>query len=77
MYILGWSNSSFDADSSVYPLFHSSNHGATGNRAFLTDAELDEMIIAAAQETDEAARMDLYKQIQERCKELAPWVPLY
>lgn len=47
MFILGWSNSTFDADGSTYQLFHSSNHGATGNRAFMTDATVDELITKA------------------------------
>ena len=29
MFILGWSNTSFDADGSTYQLFYSENHGAT------------------------------------------------
>ena len=52
MFILGWSNGTFDADGSTYQLFHSSNHGATGNRAFMTDATVDELIMKAAQEND-------------------------
>ncbi len=77
MFILGWSNSSFDADSSTYQLFHSSNHGATGNRAFLTDDKVDEMITAAAMEMDNDKRNEIYKELQTHLKELAPWVPLY
>ena len=50
MFILGWSNTSFDADGSTYQLFYSENHGATGNRAFLTDEKVDELIIAAQEE---------------------------
>ena len=77
MFILGWSNSSFDADSSTYQLFHSSNHGATGNRAWLTDEKVDQLIEEAAREMDQDKRMELYKELQFRLKELAPWVPLY
>lgn len=77
MFLLGWSNSSFDADSSTYQLFHSSNHGATGNRAFLTDATIDELIEEAAKEMDDSKRNELYKEIQTTLKDLAPWVPLY
>ena len=64
MFILGWSNSSFDADSSTYQLFHSANHGATGNRAFMTDATVDELITKAAQENDNEKRMEYYKELQ-------------
>lgn len=77
MFLLGWSNSSFDADSSTYQLFHSSNHGATGNRAFLTDATVDQLIEEAAREMDDTKRNELYKELQTTLKDLAPWVPLY
>lgn len=77
MFLLGWSNSSFDADSSTYQLFHSSNHGATGNRAWLSDDEVDRLIEEAARENDDAKRMALYEELQIKLEELAPWVPLY
>lgn len=77
MYILGWSNSSGDADSSTYALFHSTNHGATGNRAFLTDAKVDSLIEDAAREADQDKRMEIYKELQFYLKEIAPWCPLY
>ena len=77
MFILGWSNTSFDADGSTYQLFYSGNHGTTGNRAFLTDEKVDELIIAAQEESDETERMSLYKELQERLHEVSPWCPLY
>lgn len=77
MFILGWSNSSFDADSSTYQLFHSSNHGSTGNRAFLTDEKVDALIEEGARETDDAKRNEIYKELQAVLKEVAPWAPLY
>lgn len=77
MFILGWSNSSFDADSSTYQLFHSANHGATGNRAFMTDATVDELITNAAQENDNEKRMEYYKELQIYLHDLSPWCPFY
>ena len=77
MFILGWSNTSFDADGSTYQLFYSENHGATGNRAFLTDEKVDELIIAAQKESDDTKRMGLYKELQDRLHEISPWCPLY
>ena len=77
MFILGWSNSSFDADSSTYQLFHSANHGATGNRAFMTDATVDELITKAAQENDNEKRMEYYKELQIYLHDLSPWCPFY
>lgn len=77
MYMLSWANSSFDADSSTYPLFHSSNHGATGNRAFLSDETVDRLIEEAAREMDDTRRAEIYKELQSVLKEVAPWVPLF
>ena len=77
LFFLGWSNSSFDADGSTFALFHSSNWGATGNRAWLDDEQVDSLIEQAQVETDNAKRMELYKELQFRLKELAPWVPIY
>lgn len=76
MFILGWSNSSFDADGSTYQLFHSENCGPT-NRAWLQDEKVDELIEAAQKELDETKRMEYYKELQFELKELCPWVPLY
>ena len=70
-------NTSFDADGSTYQLFYSENHGATGNRAFLTDEKVDELIIAAQKESDDTKRMGLYKELQDRLHEISPWCPLY
>ena len=77
LFFLGWSNSSFDADGSTFALFHSSNFGATGNRAWLDDDQVDSLIEQAQVEVDHEKRMDLYKQLQFRLQELAPWVPIY
>ena len=77
MFILGWSNGSFDADGSTYQLFHSDNFGATGNRAWLDDEEVDSLIEAAQKELDNDKRMELYKELQFRLHDLCPWVPLY
>ena len=77
MFLLGWSNSSFDADGSTYQLFYSGNHGATGNRAFLTDDKVDELIINAQKESDDTKRMEFYKELQVYLHEISPWCPLY
>ena len=77
MFLLGWSNSSFDADGSTYQLFYSGNHGATGNRAFLTDDKVDELIINAQKESDDSKRMEFYKELQVYLHEISPWCPLY
>lgn len=77
MLILGWTNTTCDPEYSITPLFHSKNCGASGNRAFLKNEKLDGMIDAASSETDEAKRLQGYKDIQTYLNELCPWVPLY
>ena len=75
--ILGWTNSTCDPAYSVTQLFHSSNCGKSGNRAYLKDDKVDEMIDAAAMETNREKRLQIYKDLQVRLNELCPWVPLY
>ena len=76
MFILGWSVVTSDADYGMYPLFHSSAVGATGNRSFLEDEELDKLLDDARQETDPEVRQELYSQAQEKLVELAPMIYL-
>lgn len=78
MYVLGWTNSTIDPDRSVATLFHSSQCGSNGNNyTFFRNEEVDALIDAAAIETDEEKRIQMYKDLQAVLKEEAPWVPLY
>ncbi|GAA0335512.1 glutathione ABC transporter substrate-binding protein [Oceanobacillus sp. FSL W7-1281] len=77
MFVLGWSTVTGDADYGLYPLFHSDNIGDPGNRSFLQDEELDEMLEAARREGDEEARLQLYSDIQAELSELAPMLYLH
>ena len=52
MFILGWSNSTGDADYGLYALFHSSQHGDPGNRSFYTNEKVDELLDAGRREAD-------------------------
>ncbi|WP_020006999.1 glutathione ABC transporter substrate-binding protein [Salinicoccus albus] len=72
MFILGWSNSTGDPDNGISPLFHSDNLGAPGNRSFFENDELDQLLDEGAQESDEAAREEIYMQAQELLVEEAP-----
>src|SRR5699024_7422407 len=56
MFILGWSVVTSDADYGMFPLFHSSAVGSTGNRSFLEDDDLDAVLDEARRETDPEAR---------------------
>ena len=76
-YILTWSNNTGDPHNSVNNVFHSSNHGATGNRMWYTNEKVDELIEQGAMEFDNEKRMEIYKEIQEIVVDDAVWIPLY
>lgn len=76
MFVLGWSVVTGDADYGLHPLFHSENLGVPGNRTFTQDEELDKLLDAAREESDEKERLALYSEIQEKLNELAPMLYL-
>ncbi|SIT88962.1 glutathione ABC transporter substrate-binding protein [Edaphobacillus lindanitolerans] len=74
MFILGWSNSTGDADNGLYSLFHSSQQGAPGNRTFFDNPEVDKLLDEGRQETDQDARLAVYDKAQKLLIEEAPMV---
>ncbi len=77
LFVGSWGTVTLDADYGLYPMFHSSNAGAPGNRSFFTNEQVDSLLEAARQETDEAKRISLYKEAQGILVEEAPVVYLY
>ncbi|MFA9557717.1 glutathione ABC transporter substrate-binding protein [Evansella sp. AB-rgal1] len=76
MFILGWSTPTMDGDYATHALFHSDNHGQPGNMTFFDNAEIDEILDTARQESDPDVRLDLYSQAQKMLVEQAPMVYL-
>ncbi|WP_067725953.1 glutathione ABC transporter substrate-binding protein [Oceanobacillus damuensis] len=76
MMVFGWTTVTGDADNGMYPLFHSDNLGAPGNRTFTVDEELDSYLDEARQTADPEVRLELYSKAQEKLVELAPFVYL-
>lgn len=74
MFILGWVTVTGDPDYGLYALFHSSQHGAAGNRTFYSNARVDELLDAARVTADPAAREAAYKEAQEIIRDEAPWI---
>lgn len=74
MFILGLSNPVGDADYFLTQLFHSKNKGASGNRTFYENEEVDRLLDEARQEIDEEKRLALYTEVQEILIEDAPMV---
>lgn len=77
MFIGGWGTVTLDADYGLYPLLHTSNIGSSGNRTGYSNEEVDDLLDAAREETDESRRLELYEEIQEIVIEESPLVPLY
>lgn len=72
MFMLGWGNTTGDPDDGIMPMFHSDNVGASGNRSYFQNEEMDELLEEGSRETDEAARQEIYEEATERVVEHAP-----
>jgi peptide/nickel transport system substrate-binding protein len=72
MFILGWVSVVGDLDYALYPLFHSSQLGAPGNRFGLQSARLDDYLDRARVETDPAERIRLFQQAMILLDEYLP-----
>lgn len=71
---LSWWADYPDPENFLFPVFHSTNVGAGGNRARFSDPEVDRLIEAAARAGSEDERKSLYRAAQQRVVSLAPWV---
>ncbi|TSB47290.1 glutathione ABC transporter substrate-binding protein [Alkalicoccobacillus porphyridii] len=76
LFILSWSTVNGDADMGLYPLFHTDNQGAQGNRTFTSDEQLDDMLEQARMSEDENERLALYNEIQTYVAEDSTIQPL-
>ena len=78
MCLLGWVGDNGDPDNFLYVLLDEDNAGepSSMNRAFFADPEVHENLLRAQELTQIDKRADLYRKVQERIHELAPWVPL-
>ena len=74
MFMLGWTAVTADADYGLYPLFHSSQFGAGGNRTFYGNDRVDELLAVGRSTSDVDQRLTYYLEAQEIIVEDAPWV---
>lgn len=72
MFMLGWGNTTGDPDDGIMPMFHSDNVGASGNRSFFQNEEMDALLEEGARETDEDVRQEIYEEATEKIVEHAP-----
>ncbi|QDI92438.1 glutathione ABC transporter substrate-binding protein [Salicibibacter halophilus] len=76
MVMLGWTTVTGDADYAMYPLFHSDNHGAPGNRTFYDNEEVDDLLIDGRQASDDEERIEIYTEAQQTIIDDATMLPL-
>jgi peptide/nickel transport system substrate-binding protein/oligopeptide transport system substrate-binding protein len=77
MALLDWWADYPDGDNFLYPLFSSASFGAGGNYAFYSDPVTDSLILAARRTLDDGARSALYRTIDARVYQAAPWLYLW
>ncbi len=77
MFVLSWYADYPDAENFLFPVFHSSNWGAAGNRAFYRNPAFDALIEKAQREPDSKKRIDLYQEAEQLVVRDAPWVFLW
>ncbi|OGC43828.1 hypothetical protein A2Y85_07415 [candidate division WOR-3 bacterium RBG_13_43_14] len=73
----GWISDTGDPDNFIFPLFHSSSYGRTGNTFFFSTPELDKDIDNARRIHNLIQRNMLYQRIESIILEQAPAVFLY
>jgi peptide/nickel transport system substrate-binding protein/oligopeptide transport system substrate-binding protein len=71
---LSWWADYPDPENFLFPLFHSSSVGPSGNRTRLIDQDLDRIIETAQRTTSETKRFRLYQEAEARIVRNAPWV---
>lgn len=77
MFLGAWGTVTLDADYGLFPMFHSSNMGAPGNRSFFKNEEVDKLLQAAREEGDVEKRLAYYKDVQNLLADEAPVAYLY
>ena len=77
MAVLDWWADYPDGDNFLYPLFSSASFGPGGNYSFYSDAVTDSLLLLARRTVDQEAREALYRRIDNRVFEAAPWIYLW
>lgn len=77
MFYISWWADYPDPENFLFPLFHSSNHGAAGNRTRYTNKTVDALIEKGQSALDDKMRLRYYKEAEEIIVADAPWVFLW
>lgn len=76
-FFLDWYGDYPDGENFLYPLFHSSNLGGGGNRAFFVHADVDSLIELSQRSLDAGECRALYALADSLVYDRAPWIYLY
>lgn len=76
LFIGGWGNATGDGDYNQYNLFHSDSQGSPGNHFYYSNPDVDQLIEAARQETNNDKRLALYEEAMEIELDEAVYVPI-
>jgi ABC-type transport system substrate-binding protein len=74
MFWISWWADYPDPENFLFPLFHSSNHGASGNRSRYTNHEVDGLIEAGQRALDPAEKFAYYGRAEQLIVQDSPWV---
>ncbi|GAB4482320.1 MAG: ABC transporter substrate-binding protein [Thermodesulfovibrionales bacterium] len=74
LYWLSWWADYPDPENFLFPLFHSANHGPSGNRSFYTNRTVDRLIEEGQATADPARRREAYRRAEQIIVDDAPWV---
>jgi ABC-type transport system substrate-binding protein len=74
MFWISWWADYPDPENFLFPLFHSSNHGAGGNRSWYTNKEVDHLIEKGQAETRAVERDRYYGRAENIVVRDLPWV---
>ena len=66
LFYRSWLADYMDAENFLFPLFHSSQAGAAGNRPRYSNSEVDALIEKAQITVNDEERLKLYRQIEEK-----------
>lgn len=77
LFMIGWSNSSGDADYGLTPMLHSSMKGNSGNRSFFDNKEFDTLLEEGKVELNPEKRAEIYAKAQDVMNREVPILPIY
>jgi peptide/nickel transport system substrate-binding protein len=73
----GWVGDNGDPDNFVYPLFHSSSQGQSGNTFYFSSSRIDGLMDRARKTRNVVQRIELYRDIEQQIIDEAPCAFLY